>query len=245
MRVYRIAERNIGIESLYEGVHTRCAEYATEGAADFIVRITQADIDRERAFSAREDRVEGRSEHAWNESYLEELAVYRQIAERMPADDTFLFHGSAVAVDGKGYVFTAKSGTGKSTHAWLWKTLLQDRFLYVNDDKPLIRITPEAALAYGTPYDGKHHRSANVVVPLQAVCLLRRGEQNIIRRISARDAFPWLMQQVYCPQDRLALQKTVTLLQQLTERVSLYELFCNMDPDAARVSFEGMGGVLP
>ncbi len=237
MRVYRMAERNIGIESLYDRVHSLCAAYRTEGAPDFVVRIDQADVDRERALSAPQDRPAISSR---NDEYLEELAVYRRIAERMPAYDTFLFHGSAVAVDGKGYLFTAHSGTGKSTHARFWQAMLGDRFFYVNDDKPLIRITDEAALVYGTPYDGKHHLSNNVRVPLEAICLLRRGEQNSIRRIGAADAFPQLIQQVYCPQDREAFGKTMALLQTLTKRVRLYELFCNMDPSAARVAYEGM-----
>ena len=133
MRVYRMAERNIGIESLYERVHLRCAPYATQDAPDFVVRITPEDIVRERACSAREDAREGRTPRTVSEEYLEELAVYRQIAERMPTYDTFLFHGSAVAVDGRGYLFAAKSGTGKSTHARLWQQLLGDRLIYVND----------------------------------------------------------------------------------------------------------------
>ena len=244
MQVYRIAERNIGVESLYERVHARCAAYRTQGAPDFIVRTTLADIAYERAQSAREDQLEGRQIRPWNDEYLDELAVYRQIAERMPAYDTFLFHGSAVAVDGWGYLFAAKSGTGKSTHARLWQTLLGDRLVYVNDDKPLIRIAPEAALVCGTPYDGKHRLSSDIAVPLRAVCFLRRGQENSIRRISARDAFPRLLQQAYAPRDQEALKRTVSLLQGLTERVSFYELTCNMDPDAARVAFEGMGGRL-
>ena len=158
MRVYRMAERNIGIESLYERVHLRCAPYATQDAPDFVVRITPEDIVRERACSAREDELEGRTPRTVSEEYLEELAVYRKIAERMPVYDTFLFHGSAVAVDGWGYLFAAKSGTGKSTHARLWQQLLGDRLIYVNDDKPLIRITRQGALVCGTPYDGKHRR---------------------------------------------------------------------------------------
>lgn len=244
MRVYRMAERNIGVESLHERVHQRCAAYEVAAAPDFVVRIAPADIERERGFSAREDRLEGRPPHPWDDAYLEELAVYRQIAEHMPAFDTFLCHGSAVAADGRAYLFTAKSGIGKSTHARLWQDLLGDRFTYVNDDKPLIRIAPEAALVYGTPYDGKHHRSKNIAAPLEAVCFLTRGRENAIHRIDARDAFPRLMQQVYCPQDRQALQRTIALLQGLTERVRFYELACNMEPEAARVSFEGMGGRL-
>ena len=243
MQVYRMAERNIGVESLYDDVHVRCAAYRTEGAPDFIVRITPADIDREREQSAREDALEGRTARTWHDGYLEELAVYRQIAERMPAYDTFLCHGSAVAVDGRAYLFAARSGTGKSTHARLWQQLLGDRLLYVNDDKPLVRIAPEAAVVYGTPYDGKHHLSRDMAVPLKAVCFLQRGAENRIRRIGARDAFPRLLQQVYCPQDRAALARTMELLQGLTERVAFYELACNMDLEAARVAYEGMGGV--
>ena len=242
MRVYRMAERNIGIESLYERVHTRCAAYRTEGAPDFIVGTTPADIDFERVQSAREDQLEGRQPRSWSEEYLEELAIYRKIAERMPAYDTFLVHGSAVAVDGWGYLFTAKSGTGKSTHARLWQELLGDRLVYVNDDKPLIRIAPDGAVIYGTPYDGKHHRSSDVAVPLRAVCFLRRGRENSIRACSTRDAFPRLLQQVYTPADQEALRRTLSLLQALTARVRFYELACNMDPEAARVAFEGMGG---
>ncbi len=240
MRVYRMAERNIGIESLYERVHVLCAGYRTDGAPDFIVRTTQEDIDREQIKSVQEAQAEGRPVYASVPEYLEELAVYRQIAERMPAYDTFLMHGSAIAVDGSGYLFTARSGTGKSTHARLWQELLGDRLVYVNDDKPLVRITADAALVYGTPYDGKHHRSSNIVAPLKAVCLLQRGETNAIREVRPRDAFPRLIQQIYCPQDREAMRRTLTLLQSLTKRVRFYELSCNMDLEAARVAFAGV-----
>ena len=244
MRIYRLAERNIGIESLHRQVHALWAPYQTEGEPDIIVRTTQADIDAEREQAAREDVREGRAVKSWDEGYLEELAIYRQIAERMPAYDTFLIHGSAVAVDGKGYLFAARSGLGKSTHARLWQELLGDRLTYVNDDKPLIRIMETAAAVYGTPYDGKHRRSANMAVPLQAVCFLRRSEKNDIREIGAGAAFPQLVQQTYAPRDREAMERTVSLLRSLTERVRFYELACNMDPDAARVAFRGMGGAL-
>ena len=244
MRVYRMAERNIGVESLHERVHALCAAYAVDAAPDMVVRVTQADIDRERVQAAREARRVGRPVQPWDDGYLEELAVYRKIAERMPAYDTFLFHGSAVAVDGQGYLFVAPSGTGKSTHAQLWQELLGPRFRYVNDDKPLIRIAEGAVYVYGTPYDGKHHRSEAVVVPLRALCLLQRGRETVVRPLAHRDAFPRLLGQVYRPQDRAAMARTVALLQALTERVALYELSCAPEADAARTAFEGMGGTL-
>ncbi len=240
MRVYRMAERNICVESLYERVHERCAAYGVDAAPDFVVRIAPEDIDREQAYSEREAEQEGRPLRPSPPEYLEELAVYRKIAERLPAYDTFLIHGSAVAVDGWGYLFAARSGVGKSTHARLWQELLGDRLTYVNDDKPLIRITEEAALIYGTPYDGKHRRSSRTSVPLRAICLLQRGAENEIHPISVRDAFPRVLQQVYTPRDREAMQRTMGLLQALTDRVRFFELSCNMDVDAARVAFAAM-----
>ncbi len=244
MRVYRIAEQNIGIESMYEQVQTLFSDYLVGGDPDFIVKTVPADIEHEKEMAAREDKLENRSIRSWNEEYLEELAVYRKIAEIMPFYNTVLLHGSAVAVDGEGYLFSAASGTGKSTHAKLWQELLRDRFTYVNDDKPLIRITSEDVTVFGTPYDGKHHRSANISVTLKAICVLKRGERNTIRKLEKREAFPNLMQQVYFPQDRDSLQKTIVLLHRLIEQIPVYELSCNMNKEAAQVAFEGMGGML-
>ena len=110
----------------------------------------------------------------------------------------------------------------------------------MNDDKPLVRITDQAALVYGTPYDGKHHLSSNIAVPLRVLCLLQRGAENSIRPIGAREAFPRLMQQVYCPKDREAFARTMELIQELTRQVRFYELSCNMDLEAAQVAFQAM-----
>lgn len=70
-------------------------------------------------------------------SYLETLAVYRKIVTRLVFSDILLIHGSAIAVDGKAYLFTAPSGTGKSTHTRMWREYFKDRAVMVNDDKPL------------------------------------------------------------------------------------------------------------
>ncbi len=60
---------------------------------------------------------------------------YRKLAESLLEYGVLLFHGSSVAVDGFGYIFAAQSGTGKSTHARLWRELLGERAVMVNDDK--------------------------------------------------------------------------------------------------------------
>lgn len=240
---YRIADIVVRICSLHERVHRLCAEYRTDDdPADLCVEITQADLDEERRRSAREKCMEGRPITRHTDEYLEELAVYRKIAEKAPAFDTFLMHGSCIAVDEEGYLFTAKSGTGKSTHARLWREMLGDRAIMINDDKPLIRISDGEAIICGTPWNGKHRLSANRSVPLKAICVLERAEENRIRRITSAEAYPFLIQQIYRPQDTEAMTKTLALIDRLCCAVELWRLGCNMDPEAAQIAYDAMKG---
>ena len=207
-----------------------CQSYLTDSSAQWTVQVSQQDIDFERS---RADLP------GYSDAYLETLAVYRKITERMPVYDTFLFHGSAIAVDGAAYIFTAKSGTGKSTHARLWREMLGERAVMVNDDKPLIRVHPDgAATVYGTPWDGKHHLSSNIAVPVRAICILERAHENRIREIGKAEALPMLLQQTYRPADPAALAKTLSLIDRLN--VKLYRLGCNMEKEAAEVSYNAM-----
>lgn len=231
------------ILSQYPDIERLCHAYKTMDPPEIELRISLGDITLERERSARDDIRCGRQVKDWPDGYLETLAVYRKIAERMPAYNTFLFHGSCVAVDGIGYLFTAKSGTGKSTHSRLWRELLGDRAVMVNDDKPLIRVNPDGtATVYGTPWDGKHHLSTNIAVPLKAICILERAKQNTIRQITAGEAYSMLLQQAYRPMDSMALSKTLTLIDRLAASVSLWRLGCNTDIEAAEVAYEAMKG---
>lgn len=162
----------------------------------------------------------------------ESLAVYRKISEIMVEHDTFLFHCSAVALDGQAYLFTAPSGTGKSTHTRLWREVFGERAVMVNDDKPLIQVREDAIYVCGTPWNGKHNLDSNQKVPIKGICLLERGTVNHIETISAADAFPYLFRQVYRPADQTKLIRTITLLKQTAERVPLYRMQCNISHEA-------------
>ncbi|MBQ9438067.1 MAG: hypothetical protein IJU50_07005 [Lachnospiraceae bacterium] len=237
--VYRLAGMTVQIESVCSLVQDQCRAYRVCGSPDLTVATTQADIGFEREKSAREDSAQGIPIRQFSDAYLETLAVYRKIAEKLPEFGTFLFHGSCIAVDGAGYLFTAKSGTGKSTHARLWRELLGNRAVMVNDDKPLLHVNGDGtAIAYGTPWDGKHRLSSNIAVPLKAICILERSVENTIREITKQDALPLLIQQAYRPADPAALAKTLALIDRLN--VGFYRLSCNMDISAAELSYETM-----
>ena len=238
-RKYKIADKVVEVTSIYAEVHEYCAEYLTDEPSDYSVTTTQADIDFEREKSAREDEIEGIPVRQFSDGYLEELAVYRKIAVKMLDYDTILFHGSVVAVDGVGYLFTAKSGTGKSTHTRLWREYFGDRAVMVNDDKPLLHIA-DTVTAYGTPYNGKHRLGTNTSVPLKAICILTRSAENHIEPITREQAYTMLLQQVYRPADMLKMAKTLELVDRLADSVKLYRLGCNMDISAAKIAYEGM-----
>ena len=87
-----------------------------------------------------------------------------------------MLHSSAVVLDGEAYLFSAPSGTGKSTHTSLWLQHFGDRAFILNDDKPAIRVTDNGIFVYGTPFSGKNDISENTGVPLKAVAVLSRGE---------------------------------------------------------------------
>ena len=231
---YKFADKAVLISTQYPDTHRYCQDYRVDTEAEIIVETDETDIDRE---IERSPEGEG---HSFSRGYLETLAVYRRIAEKMVEYDTFLFHGSAVAVEGEAYLFTASSGTGKSTHTRLWRQLLGDRAVMVNDDKPLIRADGSTVTVFGTPYNGKHRLGCDMSANLKAVCILERSKENHIEEIDAAQAYPMLIQQTYRPDDAEKMRKTLSLIDQLAGKTALYRLGCNMEPDAARVSYEGM-----
>ena len=239
------AKLNIRINHRYGHIARICRGYMADGAedvpegsaggkCDVEVEVTDSDIDRESTIMA--ENGGGRLDPSRGEA----MAIFRKIAESIPECGCFLMHGSAVAVDGEGYIFIAPSGTGKSTHVSLWRKAFGERAVMINDDKPFIRVEPEGIFICGTPWNGKHGLGANICVPLKAICLLERGEQNVICRISTYEAFPTLLKQTYRPYDPEAMKLTLSLLDRVSQTAGLYKLQCNMDPEAANVSYTGM-----
>lgn len=224
----------VRIESLHSMIHELCEDYLSTQPPAISIQTTEEDIlaEKESAYKT--------IQRPSSRGYLETLAVQRKLSEALIDYDTILFHASALAVDGKGYLFTALSGTGKSTHARLWREAFGDRVTMINDDKPFIHIGEDEVRVYGSPWDGKHHLSSNTSVPVKAICILTRDTTNHIEKISADEAFSILLQQTYRSKDPAKMVKTIDLLIQMTKQVSLYRLGCNMDPEAAFVSYEGM-----
>lgn len=232
----RLADVNIAVSSIYDDVYRLCRDYLTDGAPDFCVSPAPADIARERVKNMREAGTEGISPADYPDAYLETLAVYRRIAAEMLRYDTLLMHGAAVAVKDKAWIFTAPSGTGKTTHIRLWLDNIEGSYV-VNGDKPLIRVGEDATV-YGTPWAGKEGMQKNTGVKLCGIVFLERGAENSIERTTLSQSLPVFIQQCYRPDDKSGMEKALALIGKLGSRIPLYRLQCNMLPEAAFTAFQ-------
>ena len=236
-----LAGTAIRVEALHESTERFCADYLCEAEPELTVRCSQEDIDAEREKSRREDELEGLAPRNFSDRYLETLAVYRKICRALLERDVLLFHGSVLAYEGRAYLLTAPSGTGKTTHSRLWLEHVPGAHV-LNGDKPLLRIEADRVLACGTPWRGKEGLGCNETLPLDAICLLTRDAGNHIEPLSFHDALPTLIGQSNRPTEAPALLHTLELVGRLGQLTRLYRLGCNMEPEAALVSFRALTG---
>lgn len=153
-----------------------------------------------------------------------------------------MLHSSCVVVDGLAYLFSATSGTGKSTHTARYLEMFGDRAYILNDDKPAIRLVDGIWYAYGTPWSGKCDISVNTKVPVAGIAMVERGVNNEITAFEGLPAIEAVISQVNRPRPIEYRAKLLRLLDQLITQVPIWKLKCNMDPEAAIVSYEAMSG---
>ena len=152
-----------------------------------------------------------------------------------------LLHSSAVVKDGQAYLFTAACGTGKSTHTQLWLHNFPDAYI-LNDDKPALRLEDGKFYAYGTPWSGKTAQNCNVWVPLAGICVLRRGAENKIEPYSGSAALHDILEQTIRPKNTVLSGNLLEVLDKLVTSVPVWKLECNMNPEAAYISYNTMSG---
>lgn len=214
-------------------------DYATDKTPLFSVEASGEDCERVRQGLLR------RGDPSASEAFVENNAIHALLAEALTAHNVLLMHGSALCMDGEGYLFTARSGTGKSTHARLWREAFGARVWMLNDDKPLVRVENGRATVYGSPWDGKHRLSRNACAPLKAIAALERAEENRVEPLPAAAAFETLRRRAYTSRDPRTAASVLRLEEGLLRAASFYRLRCNMNAEAALVAWRGMNGLEP
>ncbi len=149
-----------------------------------------------------------------------------------------MLHASCVEYEGKAYLFSAPSGTGKSTHTHLWVKYLNGARI-INDDKPAIRLVDGKFYAYGTPWSGKTDESINQGFPIVGICFLERGENNI-EKIPGIKALKLFMDQTVRPANKELMLNAVDIINNILTDIPIYKLSCDMSKEAVETSLNGM-----
>lgn len=235
----KLADIPIQVTCQYDTTKEFCRDYLSDKTTEFSVELTEKEVTLEREIAKEQDIRDGVQLLFYPDEYLETVALYRKLAEPLLQHNCLIFHGAAVAVKGYAYLFTAKSGTGKTTHAKLWLKNVQHSYI-LNGDKPLIKLENGSIMLCGTLWRGKENYGVNEILPLKAICVLERDKMNHIEQISASEAFPLLYQQSHHCGGFEGMEKTLELLESIAQGVRLYRLGCNMEDEAAMVSYSAM-----
>ena len=232
LHYYRIADLTVAMDSF-----GRTVKQALPYRIDDV--IIEPDIRRTSNYLALKERQPHLSEDA-----CEYLSTGSSFYNQLLRYDGMLLHSSAVVVDGRAYLFTAPCGTGKSTHTKLWLQVFGDRAQILNDDKPALRFVDGKFYAYGTPWSGKNDCSVNLRVPVAGICVLGRGKENHIEPFGGVSAIHAILSQTTRSKNAEFMERMLALLDKLLTYVPVWKLECNMEPEAAMVSYRAMSGII-
>ena len=147
------------------------------------------------------------------------------------AADGFVLHAAYVAYEGGAILFTAPSGTGKSTQAELWRNYRNAEI--INGDRAVVRMDAGRALAEGIPFPGSSQICQNRSLPLRAIVYLSQAPQTTICQLQGAQAFARVWEgisvNIWDRQDVALVSETV---QTLLEQVPVYHLACTPDESA-------------
>lgn len=166
---------------------------------------------------------------------------YRQLLKH----NGMMLHASAVALDGRAYLFSGPCGMGKSTHTRLWQQVFGEKAVVFNDDKPALRRLEDENgnhcwYAYGTPWCGKDGINVNMKVPLAGICFLKQASENRIRRLNSMEALQKILPQTLRKLKPENMDLLIGHLDKLIREIPIFELENLPIPDAARLSYETM-----
>ncbi len=245
----KVAERTIDVRCFFPRTEHACRNYLVQdGSADYTVTITREALEAETDQTGggrglpRELSNQGVAVMR-NEAAAEPAVLAREVARAMLNDGTVCIHGAAIELGGRCYIFTAPSGTGKTTHILNWRRVWPETVI-INGDKPLVNV--DRLRVYGTPWCGKEGYNTNTSAPLAAIVFLGRGEKNEIARADFSRVFPELLRQTYIPGDLAGAARAYRLVRNLTG-VPCFRLTCNMEETSALTARRGLeeGAAVP
>ena len=225
----KVADKVLEINAFHETTKKYCLSFLSKEEPNYTITMAKEDLENE-VSNSTDGKVYVNKEIS---------ALYRKIADLLVEDDIVVFHSSAISVDGNAFLITARSGVGKSTHSRNLKEYIGEGFKYINDDKPLLKVTDNGVVVFGTPWNGKERISNNISVPLKAILFLNRGESNSHRKIiNKEEIYIKMISQIYLPKEKSKREKALKIADTLLKNVNFYEINVTKDVESAKMTYE-------
>ena len=178
-----------------------------------------------------------------------DIWVTKLVQELMPSDTVYgslfaldrrmiergglILHCAYIEYHGKGILFSAPSGVGKSTQAALWEKYRNS--VTVNGDRALLRKKEGKWFACAWPVCGSSQICRRVDAPVHAIVMLRQGKKNNVMRLSPIEAFRQLYPQVTVNQwNPEFVQAAINGIEDLILQVPVWQLTCDISEEAVQ-----------
>ena len=225
----KVADTVFLVNAFNETTKKYCGNFLSDAKPDYEITMTEEDLKNESLVSEN------------GKVYVNEeiSALYRKIANILVEQNIVVFHGSSFMINGNGFLITARSGVGKSTHSRNLKEYIGDDFVYINDDKPLLKVNENNVVVYSNPWNGKERRGNNIFAPLKSILFLNRGETNTYRKIvNKEEIYIKMLSQIYLPRDKAKREKALKIADAILKNINFYEINVTKDIESAKMTYE-------
>lgn len=142
-----------------------------------------------------------------------------------------VLHSAYMERNGQAVLFSAPSGTGKSTQANLWTRYRNTRT--INGDRTLLKKRENRWFAYGWPICGSSEICVNEAFPVRAIVMLCQAKKNQIRELHGFEAVKKVFAQLMVNNWNRSFQETaMDLLSEILEEIPVFELACDISEQA-------------
>lgn len=153
--------------------------------------------------------------------------------------DMLTFHGALVECEGNGFIVSAPSGTGKTTHARLWRDY--KNALIINGDRVTCKKEDGSWKGYGLPWSGSSGEQIARKVPLKALIILEQGMDNKVRRMTPKESFGEMLPHIQCPAwDSEMVGKAMELTDEFLQQIPVLHFSCRPDLDAVETLYRAL-----
>ena len=146
--------------------------------------------------------------------------------------DTLTIHAAVIRLASEAILFTAPSGTGKSTQASLWEKFRGA--VVVNGDKGALSVRNGRIHAHGLPFCGTSGICSAYDLPVRAIVSLTQSPENTAVRLRGAAAVRAIVQNSFGCKP-LCFPKIIALTSAILDEIPVYRLSCTPDERAVDV----------